>query len=172
LLPAAIVLVLAAAAAYLLLIRQDSAAGRLVAAVPASVIGAGPDAVAVGPRGEILAWLPPPEDGTLPELPLEAVPDKGVLGGEVLDQARVLGAAPPRLRAYVAGSHYGDSGVDVTLRSGIELRFGDPSRAAEKWRSAATVLASPTITTLDYVDLLVPGRPSIGGSGHTLPPPP
>jgi cell division septal protein FtsQ len=59
--------------------------------------------------------------------------------------------------------------VDVELRSGIELRFGDASRAAEKWRSAVAQLADPSITALDYVDLHSPNRPAVGGEGHLLP---
>ena len=58
----------------------------------------------------------------------------------------MLGAAPAPLRPCIEGSCYGESGVDVELRSGIELRFGDASRAAEKWRSAVAVLADPSIT--------------------------
>ena len=61
----------------------------------------------------------------------------------MLQQARVLGAAPAALRPYIASSYYGESGVDVKLRSGIELRFGDASQAGEKWRAAAAVLADP-----------------------------
>ena len=45
------------------------------------------------------------------------------------------------------------------LRSGIELRFGDASQAATKWKAAAAVLADPSITALDYVDLHAP-RPA------------
>ena len=74
----------------------------------------------------------------------------------MLEQAQVLGAAPPALRPYVEGSYYGESGVDVELTSGIELRFGDASQAARKWRAAAAVLADPSITALDYVDLHAP----------------
>ena len=87
----------------------------------------------------------------------------------MLQQARVLGAAPPALRPYLEGSLYGESGVDVELRSGIELRFGDASRVHEKWQAAAAVLANPSVTALDYVDLHVPGHPAVGGSGHALP---
>ena len=87
----------------------------------------------------------------------------------MLEQALVLGAAPAPIRPCVEGSSYGESGVDVTLRSGIELRFGDATRAEQKWRAAATVLADPSITALDYVDLHSPGRPAVWGSGHTLP---
>ena len=88
----------------------------------------------------------------------------------MLEQVRVLAAAPPALRPYVAGSQFGESGVEVELSSGIELRFGSAGDAERKWRAAAAVLADPSITALDYVDLTAPGRPAVGGSGHTLPP--
>ena len=82
----------------------------------------------------------------------------------------MLGATPAALRPYVEGSYFGESGVDVNLTSGIELRFGNATQAARKWQAAAAVLADPAVTALDYVDLHAPGRPAIGGSGHTLPP--
>jgi hypothetical protein len=112
------------------------------------------------------------EEVQLPRLPLTTVPAKERLGGPLLEQAHVLGAAPAALRPYLESSYYGESGVDVELRSGIELRFGDATRAAEKWQAAAAVLADPSITALDYVDLYAPRRPAVGGSGHTLPPVP
>jgi cell division septal protein FtsQ len=143
---------------------------RLVSSQPVAVIGAGSDAVAVAADGTILAWFQVPEGSDLPKLPLEAPPKGPRLQGSVLEQARVLGAAPPGLRPYVEGSYFGESGVDVNLSFGIELRFGDSTQAARKWRAAAAVLADPSVTTLDYVDLHAPGRPAIGGSGHTLPP--
>ncbi|HEY5053388.1 MAG TPA: hypothetical protein VII45_08260, partial [Solirubrobacterales bacterium] len=84
-------------------------------------------------------------------------------------QALILGATPAALRKYVESSYYGESGVDVKLKAGVELRFGDASQAARKWRAAAAVLADPSVTALDYVDLHAPSRPAIWGSGHTLP---
>jgi Cell division protein FtsQ len=135
-----------------------------------ATIGAGADAVAVGPDGKILTWYPLSEDEPLPTLPLSVPPESGELAGPMLQQARVLGAAPAALRPYVESSYYGESGVDVKLRSGIELRFGDDSQAATKWKAAAAVLADPSIEALDYVDLHAPRRPAFGGSGHTLPP--
>jgi cell division septal protein FtsQ len=145
---------------------------RLVSSQPVAVIGSGTDAVAVAADGTILPWLPPPKEGSLPALPLEAPPKGPRLQGPALEQVRVLGATPAGLRPYVEGSHLGESGVDVELTSGVELRFGDSTQAARKWRAAAAVLADPAVTTLDYVDLLAPNHPAIGGSGHTLPPPP
>ena len=137
------------------------------------MIGEGEDAVAVAADGTILSRRPSSsEDDLLPQLPAVEPPRGNRVGGTMLEQARVLGAAPPPLRPHIAGSAHGESGVVVELRSGIELRFGDAANAAAKWRAAAAVLADPSITVLDYVDLHAPSRPAIDGSGHTLPPVP
>jgi hypothetical protein len=167
---AAGLIVVAALAAYWLLIRDTTVDGRLRPTAATATIGTGSGAIAVGSEGQILAWLPLSEDAQLPSLPLSAPPKDGRLAGPVLQQARVLGAAPATLRPYIESSYYGESGVDVKLRSGIELRFGDASQAATKWKAAAAVLADPSIEALDYVDLHAPGRPAVSGSGHTLPP--
>jgi cell division protein FtsQ len=143
---------------------------HLVSSEPVAVIGSGSEAVAVADDGTVLTWLTLPEDSKLPQLPLSSAPKGPRVEGSVLEQVRVLAAAPPALRPYVAGSQFGESGVDVELSSGIELRFGSAGDAARKWRAAAAVLADPSITALDYVDLTAPGRPAVGGSGHTLPP--
>lgn len=165
-----VVAVILIAFVYQRLFGDEEVAPRLVSSEPVAVIGTGSSAVAVAADGTILAGLPPPKEGSLPKLPLEAPPKGPRLQGPALEQARVLGATPPALRPYVEGSYYGESGVDVTLTSGIELRFGDSTQAARKWRAAAALFADPSVTTLDYVNLYAPARPSTGGSGHTLPP--
>jgi hypothetical protein len=83
-----------------------------------------------------------------------------------------LAATPDALRPYVSASFFGERGVGVDLTTGIELRFGDATQAADKWRAAAAVLADPAITALDYVNVTAPRRPSYGGSEYELPPPP
>jgi cell division protein FtsQ len=166
----AIVVVLLAA--YELVLKDTAVEPRLADSQPTAVIGSGSEAVAVAADGALMRWYPVPEDSSLPRLPLEEPPKGGRLAGPALEQAKVLGAAPPALRRYVETSHYGESGVDVVLDSGIELRFGDSSQAARKWRAAASVLADPELEALDYVDLHAPGRPATYGSGHTLPPAP
>jgi len=161
---------LLAALVYLFVLPEPKADPHVLLPQATATIGSGEEAVAVGPDGEILAWLTLPEEVQLPRLPLTTAPLKPRLGGPLLEQAQVLGAAPPPLRPYLESSYHGESGVDVELRSGIELRFGDAARVAEKWEAAAAVLADPSITALDYVDLHAPRRPAVGGSGHTLPP--
>ena len=143
---------------------------HLVASEPVATIGSGSEAVAVADDGTVLTWLAVPEDSHLPQLPLSSPPKGPRVEGSALEQVRVLAATPPALRPYVAASHFGEKGVEVELSSGIELIFGSAGDAARKWRSAAAVLADPSITALDYVDLSAPGRPGVGGSGHTLPP--
>jgi hypothetical protein len=161
--------VLAAGLLYRFALRDTTVEARVRLPRVAATIGSGSDAVAVGPDGAILRWLPPPQGRPLPELPLFTAPRGARLAGTVLEQARVLGATPAALRPYLWGSSYGESGVEVELRSGIQLRFGDASRAAEKWRAVAAVLSDPSLEALDYVDVQAPGRPAVGGSGHLLP---
>ena len=166
----AVALVAAAALVYWFGVREETVQPQLRAVQATATIGSGTDAVAVGPDGQILAWYPLSEEEALPSLPISSLPESGELAGPVLQQARVLGAAPAALRPYIESSYYGESGVDVMLRSGIELRFGDDSQADAKWKAAAAVLADPSIEALDYVDLHAPRRAAFGGSGYTLPP--
>lgn len=170
LLALALLVALAAALLYQFVLRDKTVEPQVIVPRATATIGSGSDAIAVGPEGQILAWLPLSEELQLPSLPLAAPPESGRLAGRLLQQARVLGAAPATLRPYIESSYYGESGVDVNLRSGIELRFGDASQADAKWKAAAAVLADRSITALDYVDLRAPRRPAVGGSGHTLPP--
>ena len=158
------------AAAWLLFLGTTAVEPTLIPSLPTSAIGSGEDAVGVAADGALLTWQPPPKEATLPQLPLSEPPKSGRLAGSMLEQARVLGGAPAPIRRCIAGSSYGESGVDVAMRSGIELGFGDASRLGEKWRAAVAVLANPSITVLDYVDLHSPGRPAVGGEGHALPP--
>jgi hypothetical protein len=161
-----------ALAAYWFLVRQDSAEPRVLVPRLAATIGEGDEAIGVSDRGKLVRWLPLPEDPPLPLLPLEEPPKGGRVRGPALEQVRVLAAAPDALRPYVESSSFGEDGVDVNLTTGIELIFGDATKARRKWRAAAAVLANPEITALDYVNVTAPNRLSYGGSEHELPPPP
>jgi hypothetical protein len=158
-----------AAGVYWFVVRTGSAEPHVQVPKLAATIGEGSEAVGVAGNGAVVRWLPLPEEPPLPRLPLEEVPKGGRLRGPALEQVRILAAAPDALRPYVAASYFGESGVDVELTTGIELRFGDASQAARKWRAAAGVLADPSVTTLDYVDLRAPNRPAYYGAGHELP---
>lgn len=161
---------LAGVSAYWVLLRDGPATAEIRVSELASRIGNGEDAVGVTTGGKIVPGRAVPSDSLLPELSIGSVPEGGKLQGSVLAEAKVLGAAPRKLRPYVERSRYGELGVDVVLTAGIELRFGDASRAKRKWAAAAALLADPSISALSYINLYVPYRPSVWGSDYSLPP--
>jgi cell division septal protein FtsQ len=169
LLAAAAIVVVAVIAIYWFAVRDKTVEATVTVPQIAAQIGAGEGAVLVASNGEVIRWSYRPQHLHLPVLPLSEPPKGGRLKGTAREQTEVLGAVPPALRRFLASSRYGESGVDVELTSGIELRFGDSSQAARKWKAAATVLADRSVTTLSYVDLHAPNRPAVGGEGHTLP---
>jgi cell division protein FtsQ len=163
---------LVAIAVYWFGFRQASVEPTLGVPRLAATIGEGEEAVGVAGSGAAVRWLPLPDDPPLPRLSLDEVPKGGQVRGPALEQVRILAAVPDELRPYVESSNFGERGVDVTLTTGIELRFGDATQAGRKWRAAAAVLADPSVTALDYVDLRAPSRPSYDGSEYELPPAP
>jgi cell division protein FtsQ len=80
-------------------------------------------------------------------------------------QAAILGATPRPLRDRVASSSWDDEhgGVVVDVDGGPEIRFGDGSRAQDKWTAAVTVLSSSERGSPSYLDVSVPDRPVSGG---------
>ena len=168
-LAAAAILLVAAVAIYWFAVRDKTVAATVEVPRLAARIGAGKGAVLVAANGEVVRWSYRPQHLYLPELPLSEPPQSGRLRGPAREQAEVLGAVPPALRRFLASSRYGESGVDVELTSGIELRFGDSSEVARKWEAAAAVLANPSVTRLSYVNLQAPSHPSYGGEAHGLP---
>jgi len=173
------VLAIAAAALLVLVlgvywfgVRPGSADPHVTVPKLAATIGEGDEAVGVAGSGAVVRWLPLPEEPPLPRLSLDELPKGGHVRGPALEQVRVLAAVPDHLRPFVAGSYYGESGVDVELTTGIEIRFGDANRAGRKWRAVAAVLADPSVTALDYVNVIAPNRPTYEGTEHELPPAP
>jgi cell division protein FtsQ len=87
------------------------------------------------------------------------------LAGDAAEQAAILGAAPQPLRERVTSSGWSDDegGVVAQLENGPEIRFGDGSRAADKWSAAVAVLSGPERGSPAYLDVSVPERPVSGG---------
>ncbi|HEY7255108.1 MAG TPA: cell division protein FtsQ/DivIB, partial [Solirubrobacterales bacterium] len=138
-----VLVVVGAVAIYHFAFATSEVEPRLTVPAPVAAIGVGSGAVGVDSTGRVLAGWPAPEEGSLPLLPASEPPRSGQLRGPMLEQVRVLAAAPAGLSPYLASSSYGNGGVSVNLSSGIEIRFGDATQAGLKWRSAAAVLADP-----------------------------
>ncbi len=165
-----VVAVVAIAAIYHFVFATKTVEPTVTVPAPVAAIGVGSGALGVDSTGRVLESMPAPEEGSLPLLPASEPPKSGRLRGPLLEQVRVLAAAPAGLRPYLASTSYREDGVSVELSSGIEILFGDATQAELKWRSAAAVLADPATEALDYVDVQAPRRPAVGGSGHVLPP--
>lgn len=87
----------------------------------------------------------------------------GAVDGDALAGAQVLAGLPPVLAPQIESVAMDkELGPVVTLNGGVEVRFGDPTRSEAKWKAVAGVLADPSITTLNYLDVSVPSRPVSG----------
>jgi cell division septal protein FtsQ len=160
-----------AVAVYWFALRDSSTTTAKAEPVHAvAQIGEGKHVIVVGSDGRLLGSSAGKKKDQLPVLPVKERPKGARVKGHVLEQVRVIAAAPKALGPYIAGSRYGKSGVEVEFTSGIEIRFGDAGGAERKWKAAAAVLADPSVTMLSYVDVHAPTRPAVGGDGHELPP--
>jgi cell division protein FtsQ len=101
----------------------------------------------------------------LPLVKLHGTPARSRLSeGEALAAFAVLGAAPSAFRARVervatTRAH----GLELQLRDGPALWFGDRERAIAKWAAVAAVLADPQAAGATYIDVAAPERPAVGG---------
>ncbi len=127
------------------------------------VEAAGP-ATPVAADGTVLTGVSAPKDQRLPVLSLAEPPGER-LEGVALEQTLVVGAAPdPLLGLIERVGHSEEFGTVLSLRGGVEARFGSPARARQKWAALAAVLADPKLDAAAYVDLRVPERPAVGGA--------
>lgn len=99
----------------------------------------------------------------LPLIGAEAQASGNRVSGDALVAAEVLGGAPPVLAPQVEGVEVDKKlGPVATLNGGVEIRFGDSSRSDLKWKAVAAVLADPSFTTANYLDVSEPSRPVAG----------
>lgn len=128
-----------------------------------SIFDVGSDELLIATDGTVLGTAGE-GTGELPKIGAGDPPSGDQLEGRTLNQALVLGAVPTELRSYVVGSDFKRDGVEVTLSNGLVLLFGDASKADQKWRAAASVIADPDLYDASYVDLSVPRRPAVRGA--------
>lgn len=117
------------------------------------------DGVVLGPQ--LLAG------GGLPKIHVGGLtpPPGGHVAGSALQaQLAVLGAAPRTLLGWVQRVFEGPEGLTVTMHGGLDIYFGNATRAGAKWLAAARVLADPRSTGATYVDVSLPERPAAGTS--------
>lgn len=104
---------------------------------------------------------------TLPSVRIGGVaplPGQRLTGGGTRAELRVLGAAPATLLGWTQAVTTGSEGIVVTMRTGLELYFGNAARPHAKWFAAARVLADPSSAGASYIDVRLPERPIAGSS--------
>jgi cell division protein FtsQ len=87
------------------------------------------------------------------------------LDDDAAAQAAILGATPGPLKNRITASTWDEDrgGVVVDLHNGPEVRFGDGSRAQDKWEATVAVLSGDERGSPSYLDVSVPDRPVSGG---------
>ncbi len=60
-------------------------------------------------------------------------------------------------------------GLELQLRDGPAIWFGDRERLTAKWAAAAAVIADPQAAGASYVDVAAPERPAVGGLSDGAP---
>lgn len=130
---------------------------------PVLVASDGDREVAVAGDGSLLPGVEV-KAGELPGLRVERLPAAGGLSGDPLSEARAVGAAPAPLRPLIGDVDLsGEYGLVLTMRGGIELRFGTGAGLEQKWAAVAAILADRQLTSIAYLDVRVPERPAAGG---------
>jgi cell division protein FtsQ len=136
---------------------------RVTERLPIAFVQIGGRRTAVSADGYLLAGATF-DEGALPRIE-EAVAHGARLADDAAAQAAILGATPEPLRERITSSSWNedDGGVTVQLENGPEIRFGDGSRAADKWSAVVAVLSGPERGSPSYLDVSVPERPVSGG---------
>jgi cell division protein FtsQ len=132
---------------------------------PIAVLRRGPDSWLVSARGRVVSTLPRRSDPPLPRIWVPTAVQVTV--GGFLDPthggtaARSLALVATRFPARIAIASYANGELTFRLRSGLELRLGDPTDVRLKLAIARRALyALPPGAT--YLDVSVPRRPVAG----------
>ena len=143
---------------------------HVVPELPVAVLHRGRETWLVSARGRVVEHIP---TGTYPALARVWVPRKAAVAvGAILPPAtggiaaRTLALAR-RFPAHIATATLAHGELAYRLRSGLELRLGDPTDVRLKLAIARRALAQlPPGAT--YLDVSVPGRPVAGSDNSQL----
>jgi cell division septal protein FtsQ len=152
-------------------VRSVSASGNFPSTLQVAVHEYAPIAALTGPDGQSVpvafdgTLLPRSGKGKLAAIAVKATPHKnGFESRRVEVLVRVLAAAPAPLRPKLERAYADpDKGIVVEMRDGTDLEMGTSARLGAKWASATRVLAAPSASGADEIDVRLPERPSARG---------
>jgi cell division septal protein FtsQ len=157
------------------IVRSVSASGNFPSTLEVQVHEYVPVAALTGPDGKSVpvafdgTLLPRVAKAKLPAVAVTATPERdGFESKRVRVLVGVLAAAPAPLRPQLERAYLDEErGIVVAMRDGPALELGTSSRLAAKWASAARVLAAPSSSGADQIDVRLPERPSASGFTST-----
>jgi cell division septal protein FtsQ len=128
----------------------------------AALVTAGGRRVAVSSSGKLLRGVGP--GAKLPAIKVDEIPTTGTLEDPAAQRlVTAVSGAPGPLRPLLAKAYDAKDGIRVAFRGGLMLHFGDSTRLAAKWASAARVLADTSSRGAGSLDVRVPQRPAAAG---------
>jgi cell division protein FtsQ len=155
------------------IVRSVSASANFPSTLRVEVHEYAPVAALTGPDGHA---VPVAFDGTLlprvaktktklPAVAVAATPQHdGFESERVRVLVRVLAGAPAPLRPQLERAYVDrEEGILVAMRDGPTLELGTGARLAAKWASATRVLAAPSASGAEKIDVRLPQRPSASG---------
>jgi cell division protein FtsQ len=136
---------------------------RVIEHVPVAVVQVDGRRTPVAGDGTLLRDVT--TDAELPSIDLSVAPGGTQLTGMAGTEVRILAAAPYQLLPKVQlASSDSTHGLVVQLRNGPRVYFGGADRLAAKWDAVTAVLAAPSSSGADYIDVSDPARP-VAGTG-------
>lgn len=75
-------------------------------------------------------------------------------------ELEVIGAAPHALAPFIARAFEGPHGLELVMRDGLQVYFGDGTRPHAKWLAFALVLSDNSAAHVSAVDVRTPERPA------------
>jgi cell division protein FtsQ len=142
---------------------------RVVPERPVAVVHRGRETWLVSARARVIRRIPNGTDGSLPRIWVERaapVAAGAFLAADAGVAARTLALAL-RFPARIATASLAHDALRFRLRSGLELRLGEPTDVRLKLAIAGRALAALPAGAA-YVDVSVPGRPVAGPADTRL----
>jgi cell division septal protein FtsQ len=133
---------------------------RVVEQLPVATLAAQGTQTAVAANGAVLG--PALVSASLPTIAGGFAPPTGaqVHDGSLRASLAILGAVPAPLAPFLARTFNGPRGITVVMRNGLQVYFGDASRAHAKWLALALVLGDSSSAHASAVDVRTPERPA------------
>lgn len=135
----------------------DGVAVRVEVRSPVAVVGEGADAVLVDGDGRAIDLAPSSGSGAdLPVVEGAAPAVGGSLAGDARVAAGIIAALPEDLRAEVASAGGPSSDVELELRDGIVVAWGDAAQPSAKAEALGVLLGQDDRASFSRIDVSVP----------------